>query len=469
MAKVTGFLDYERKDVRYRPVAERRVDTDEIVVLRPREELAEQAARCMDCGVPFCHEACPLHNRIPDWNDATYRERPERALDLLYATNNFPEFTGLLCPAPCEGSCVLGINRPAVTIKQVEFAIIEKAADKAFAPQPPASPSGKSVGVIGSGPAGLAAAQQLARAGHQVVVYERDEAPGGLLRFGIPDFKMKKSRIDRRVKQMQGEGVRFECSVAVGQDLAFDTLQVEHDALLLAVGAGQPRPLTVPGADLEGVHFAMPFLTANNRHVAGAPLPEALNAKGQRVVILGGGDTGADCLGTCHRQGAASVDQFELMGRPPDHRAVDNPWPQWPLIFRSSAAHKEGGERGYGMMTTELRGEGGRVVEVRGRKVRWVEGSSGMVWEEEDAFVQPADMVLLAMGFVSASGREWLEPAGLSFDARGRVLTHEGARQTTVDGVFAAGDVVRGASLIVWAIAEGRQAAAEIDAYLRTA
>ena len=457
MADPKGFLTTPRQTPARRPVDLRLRDWREVYEPFPPAALERQAGRCMDCGIPFCHNGCPLGNLIPEWNDLVWRSDWRAAIDRLHATNNFPEFTGRLCPAPCETSCVLGINADPVTIKQVEVEII----DRAFAagwvtPRPPAALTGFRVAVIGSGPAGLAAAQQLTRAGHAVTVYERDEAPGGLLRFGIPEFKMEKRHLDRRLDQMRAEGTRFECGVNAGTDLTAEELRAQYDAVVLSGGARVPRELPVPGRSLDGVHQAMAFLPDGNRHGAQAKI----NARGKHVVIIGGGDTGADCLGTAHRQGAQSVTQLEIMPRPPAARAANQPWPVYPMIFRVSSAHEEGGERVYAVSTASFLGDGeGRV---RALRLCDVDGFEPVPGTEREL---PADLVLLAMGFTGAERPGLLSDLGVEFDARGNVARDE-AFQTSVNGVFVAGDMGRGQSLIVWAIAEGRSAAAAVDGYL---
>ncbi len=473
MGKPTGFMDFERKTAKRRPVDERLGDWQEVYVepVLPADKLREQGARCMDCGIPFCHQGCPLGNLIPDWNDLVYRDQWRDAIDRLHVTNNFPEFTGRLCPAPCESSCVLAINQPAVTIKQIELAIIERAwAEGWIGPEPPSRLTGKSVGVIGSGPAGLAAAQQLARAGHQVTVYERADAPGGLLRYGIPEFKMEKRHLDRRIAQMTAEGVVFRTGVHVGENVDAAELRARHDALILAGGASRPRDLPIPGRDLDGVMFAVPFLTQANRRAAGLPVDdtESVIAEGLHVVIIGGGDTGADCLGTVHRQGCAGVAQFEIVPRPPDRRDQANPWPQWDNVFRVSSAHEEGGERVYQINTTEFVGDqAGHVRELRTVKVEMITNNGRPRFEPIAGSEQSyrADLVLLAMGFTGAEPGGMLDQLGVELDGRGNVQCGPG-RATTADGVFAAGDMARGQSLIVWAIAEGRHAAHQVDAWL---
>jgi glutamate synthase (NADPH/NADH) small chain len=454
MGKPTGFLEVARSKQPSRPVTERVGDYRHVYYAYPVEELTRQASRCMDCGIPFCHQGCPLGNLIPDWNDLVYRDNWRAAIDRLHQTNNFPEFTGLLCPAPCEGSCVLGINKDPVTIKSIELSIVDRAFDEGWiVPRPPASRSWKKVAVIGSGPAGLAAAAQLNRAGHSVTVFEKSDRIGGLLRYGIPEFKLEKRVLNRRLELLTAEGVVFRARVNVGEDVAVQDLRREFDAILLAGGAGQPRDLNVPGRDLKGVHFAMEYLAQQNRHCEGDEMPW-INAAGKHVVIIGGGDTGADCLGTVHRQGAKSVAQLELMATPPAERAAGNPWPLWPHIFRVSSAHEEGGDRVYEVQTTELRGENGRVRSLHGHHV--ADGS---------AFEMKADLVLLAMGFVGPEKSRLLSDLGVALTDRGNVARND-QWMTSVEGVFAAGDMQRGQSLIVWAIDDGRRAAAAIDSYL---
>ena len=471
MGKPTGFIEIHRKKPSTRPVPERLADWHEVYLPYPEEELQKQGARCMDCGIPFCHQGCPLGNLIPDWNDLVYRNHWEAASDRLHATNNFPEFTGRLCPAPCEGSCVLAINDDPVTIKSIEVSIVDRAFDEGWVvPKPPVVRTGKKVAVIGSGPAGLAAAEQLNRAGHSVTVFEKSNRIGGLLRYGIPEFKMEKRFLNRRLALMEQEGVVFLASINVGVDVTFDDLRKQYGAIVLAGGAGWPRDLTVPGRDLKGVHFAMEYLTLSNRRTEGDEIPddEFISAKGRHVVIIGGGDTGADCLGTVHRQGAASVHQFELLPRPPDSRAVDNPWPQWPNIFRVSTAHEEGGERVYSVATQRFAGDDhGRVNKLFGNKVELVRKDGRMTFEyvSGSEFEMNADLVLLAMGFLGPERNGLLENFGVKLTDRGNVWRDENW-MTNVPGVFTAGDMQRGQSLIVWAIAEGRSAARGVDLYL---
>ncbi len=471
MGKVTGFLETGRKKPPARPVEERVRDWKEVYLPYPEEDLRKQAARCMDCGVPFCHQGCPLGNIIPDWNDLVYRGRWREALDRLHATNNFPEWTGRLCPAPCEGSCVLGINDDPVTIKGVELAIVEHGFEAGWiTPEPPAVRTGKRVAVVGSGPAGLAAAQQLNRAGHWVMVFERADRVGGLLRYGIPEFKMEKRFLDRRLRIMEKEGVVFQTNAHVGRSPTVAELRKEFDAIVLACGAGQPRDLPVPGRELAGIHFAMEYLPLQNRRCEGDAVPDAefISAAGRRVVIIGGGDTGADCLGTAHRQGAASVHQLELLPRPPDTRAPDNPWPQWPNIFRVSSAHEEGGERWYQVSTRRFLGDAqGRVRALEAVKVDMVREGGRVEFRPIPGteFTLDTDLVLLAMGFLGPERQGPIEELGLRLTERGNVWRDQNW-MTSVPGVFTCGDMQRGQSLIVWALAEGRSCARGVDLYL---
>jgi glutamate synthase (NADPH/NADH) small chain len=459
-----AFLTEARESAPRRPVEDRVRDWFEIYLPLPEQKLRTQATRCMDCGVPFCHQGCPLTNLIPDWNELVARGRWREAVRQLHSTNNFPEFTGRVCPAPCEASCVLGINTPPVTIKQIEKTIIDRAFEEGFiAPEPPAHRTGKRVAIVGSGPAGLAAAQQLARAGHDVTVFEKADRIGGLLRYGIPNFKMEKHILDRRLEQMQAEGVRFRTGSHVGVNVPVEELRREYQAILLAGGAEHPRDLRVPGRELKGVHFAMEFLPQQNRRNEGDEVPEeeAILAGGKHVVIIGGGDTGADCLGTCHRQGAASVTQFELLPKPPDQRAASTPWPLWPMQLRSEGAHEEGGRRDWSVSTVRFTGDGGgRVKQLHGvrvdAKLQAVPGTE---------FAMDVDLVLLAMGFLGPVRSGLIEQLGVTLDPRGNVATSEDY-MSSVPGVFAAGDVRRGQSLVVWAIAEGRKAAKAMDEYL---
>ena len=472
MGKVTGFIEIKRKKHPTRPVEERLHDWREVYLPYPTPELRDQGARCMDCGIPFCHQGCPLGNLIPDWNDLVYRDRWHAAIERLHATNNFPEFTGRLCPAPCEGSCVLGINADPVTIKAVEVSIIDRAYDEGWVtPRPPEFRTSKKVAVVGSGPAGLAAADQLNRAGHSVTVFEKSDRIGGLLRYGIPEFKMEKRVLDRRLAILEAEGVAFKRSVDVGgADMPADRLRAEFDAVLLAAGAGQPRDLTVPGRELAGIHFAMEYLTLQNKRCEGDVIPDDafITAQGKHVIIIGGGDTGADCLGTTHRQGAKSVTQLELLPRPPAERAPDNPWPQWPNVFRVSTAHEEGGERLYAVSTQRFTGDAsGHVRTLNAVKVEMVRKDGRVAFDPVPGseFEIPADLVLLAMGFTGPEKSALLTDLGVALTDRGNVA-RDARWMTNVPGVFAAGDMQRGQSLIVWAIADGRSAARAIDEHL---
>ena len=470
MGKPTGFLEIARAKQPTRPVAERLRDWREVYRPFEPQALADQTARCMDCGIPFCHSGCPLGNLIPNWNDLVYRDRWQAASERLHATNNFPELTGRLCPAPCEGACVLGINDAPVTIKATEAAIIDRAFSEGWvAARPPARRTGKHVAIVGSGPAGLAAADQLNRAGHTVTVFERADRIGGLLRYGIPEFKLEKRLLDRRLALLAAEGVVFRTGCNVGIDLTADDLLSDFDAVVLAGGATAPRDLRVPGRDLDGIHFAMEYLTAQNRRCAGDDLSagEFISAEGKDVIIIGGGDTGADCLGTALRQNARSVRQLELLPRPPDERAPDNPWPQWPQIFRVSTAHEEGGERLFSVSTLGFDGDAGRVKALRAVRVERTGTNGRTVFQPTPGseFELPADLVLLAMGFTGPERGGLLEQFGVRITDRGTVWRDQ-AWMTTVPGVFAAGDMQRGQSLIVWAIADGRSCARGVDLFL---
>lgn len=465
MGEVTGFLKWQREMPTRRPVPVRLRDWKEVYEDFDEDKLKIQAGRCMDCGIPFCNNGCPLGNLIPDWNDLVYRDAWRDAIDRLHATNNFPEFTGRLCPAPCEAACVLGINDDPVAIKQVEVEIIDRAWDEGWVtPQVPSVRTGKRVAVVGSGPAGLAAAQQLTRGGHEVVVLERDDRIGGLLRYGIPEFKMEKRHLDRRLDQMRAEGTEFRTNAVVGGNIDIEVLRASYDAVVLACGATAWRDLPIPGRDLAGIHQAMEYLPLANKVQEGDLDASPIDAEGKHVVIIGGGDTGADCLGTAHRQRAASVTQLEIMPRPPDERAPTNPWPQWSFVYRVSSAHEEGGERLYSVNTERFLDDGnGNVRALLLHEVEMVEGRFVKV-EGTDREL-PADLVFLAMGFVGPEKGSWLDQLGVSYDERGNVA-RDRDYMTETPGVFVAGDMGRGQSLIVWAIAEGRACAAGVDRYL---
>ncbi|HVT94026.1 MAG TPA: glutamate synthase subunit beta [Bryobacteraceae bacterium] len=466
MGKLTGFMEYARETPQRRPVPQRINDWFEVYQEFPEDKVRTQGARCMDCGVPFCHTGCPVNNIIPDWNDLVYRGRWHEAIRVLHSTNNFPEFTGRICPAPCEAACVLGISEPPVTIKLIEKSIIEHAFQEGWiTPETPREHTGRRIAIIGSGPAGLAAAQQLARAGHSVTVFEKADRPGGLLRYGIPEFKLEKWVVDRRLDQMRAEGVEFRCGVHAGVNISAQELRRAFDAVLLTGGAEHPRDLNVPGRELDGIHFAMDYLPQANRVSAGETVPGQILATGKNVVIIGGGDTGADCLGTAHRQKPASVRQWEIMPTPPGERSPLTPWPLWPLKLRVESAHEEGGMREWSIATTHFEGENGRV-----RKLHAVQVGPAPKFEPVpgSAFSIDADLVLLAMGFTGPEKKGLVEQMGVELDARGNVKTGKDY-QTSVPGVFAAGDMRRGQSLVVWAIAEGRQAAASIHRHLAVA
>ncbi|MGD0091094.1 MAG: glutamate synthase subunit beta [Planctomycetota bacterium] len=470
MGKPTGFMEVKRELAKRRPVEKRILDWLEVYGPFTEEALRGQASRCMDCGTPFCHTGCPLGNIIPDWNDLAYRARWEEALLRLHLTNNFPEFTGRLCPALCEASCCLGINEPPVTIRQIEVLIVERGWEEGWIkPQPALRASGKKVAVIGSGPAGLACAQQLARVGHAVTVFERADRIGGLLRYGIPEFKMEKRLLDRRLGQLAAEGVAFVTHAHIGVTHPVAELRAKYDALALCGGAALPRGLDVPGRELKGIHYAMEYLPQANRAALGEHVPDQISAKDKHVVIIGGGDTGADCLGTAVRQGARTIKQFELLPKPPLDRAANNPWPQWPNILRTSSAHEEYECREFCIQTTKLEGEDGAVKKLHARRVNWKSGPNGGPPQPEPVpgseFVCGADLVLLAMGFLGPEKGPLLAQLGLKLSERGTVWTNED-KLTSVPGVFSAGDMARGQSLVVWAIAEGRACAYGIDKYL---
>jgi glutamate synthase (NADPH/NADH) small chain len=466
VGKVTGFLEFERLDPSKRAIAERVKDWHEFELPVVQDAIAKEGARCMDCGIPFCNTGCPLGNLIPDWNDHVFKNQPELAIQSLHATNNFPEVTGRICPAPCEAACVLGINDDPVSIKLIERTIADRAfAEKLVVPVMPKIRTGKKVAVIGSGPAGMAAAQQLNRAGHSVTLYERDDRIGGLLTYGIPDFKMEKDIVERRVKQMTEEGVVFKAGVDVGKTVTGDELRTSYDAVVLAIGARKPRDLPVPGRELDGVHFAMDFLTQQNRRVAGDVVPDegAILATGKNVVVIGGGDTGSDCIGTSHRQGAKTVTNFEIMPRPPDERASSTPWPMWPLMLRTSSSHEEGGTRDFSISTERITGKNGRIEKLHCVRVEMRDGKFERVAGSE--LVLDAELVLLAMGFVHPEHEGVVEQLGVKLDRRGNVAIDPNF-MSSVPGVFAAGDCERGQSLVVWAIADGRKAARGVDKFL---
>ena len=472
MGKVTGFKEIERQDNSYAPVAERIRHYKEFVIPLPEAELRQQGARCMDCGIPYCHNGCPVNNLIPDWNDLVYEGNWRGALDALHATNNFPEFTGRICPAPCEASCTLNITDNPVTIKNIEAAIIDRGWQEGWI-EPKISPrrTGKRVAVVGSGPAGLACAQQLARVGHAVTLYERNARLGGLLRYGIPDFKLEKTLIDRRLSQMRAEGVEFRSNVEVGVTISTDEVLASHDAVVLTGGSEAPRDMAIPGRELDGVHFAMHFLTQQNRRVAEEHIGDnrPILAGGKHVVVIGGGDTGSDCVGTSIRQGAASVTQIEIMPKPPEMEDKALTWPNWPMKLRTSSSHLEGAERDWSIATRSFKGDGNRVTSLELVRNKWESGADGrmnMVEVEGSEFEIKADLVLLAMGFLHPRHDGAIEGYGVELDPRGNVLANEEQYQTSQPGIFTAGDMRRGQSLVVWAIREGRQAAHAVDTYL---
>jgi glutamate synthase (NADPH/NADH) small chain len=473
MGKITGFMEIERRDRPYVPVPERVKFFREFVRPLPDEEMSRQGARCMDCGIPFCHTGCPVNNIIPDWNDLVYRGNWREALEVLHSTNNFPEFTGRVCPAPCEAACTLNINDDPVAIKSIEQAIADKGWSEGWiGPQVPKRKTGRKVAVVGSGPAGLACAQQLARAGHDVTLFEKSDRIGGLLRYGIPDFKMEKHLIDRRMEQMAAEGVTFRTGVHVGIGLTAAELVAQFDAIALTGGSEKPRDLPVPGRELAGIHFAMEFLPQQNRKVAGDAVANQILATGKDVVVIGGGDTGSDCIGTSFRQGAKSVVNFELMAQPPEQEDKPLVWPYWPLKLRTSSSHEEGAERAFAVATKRFEGENGRVKTLTACHVEWVKDERGAMAMKEvpgTEFTIPAELVLLAMGYLHPVHEGLVDALGVVKDARGNVKAGTdgpGAYATSIPKVFAAGDMRRGQSLIVWAIREGRQCAREVDAFL---
>ncbi len=464
MGKVTGFLEIDRRDRKYLPAGDRVRSYKEFLIPLSEGATRDQAARCMNCGVPFCHTGCPVNNQIPDWNDLVYRGDWLRALTNLHSTNNFPEFTGRVCPAPCEEACTLNLTDAPVTIKTIECAIVDRGWQEGWIkPEASATRTGKSVAVIGSGPAGLAAAQQLARTGHEVNVYEKWSRPGGLLAYGIPDFKMEKTHVAKRVKQMEAEGVTFICDMHVGVNISVLDIVAKHDAVIIATGAEQPRDLPIPGRELDGIHFAMDYLPQQNKRVAGESIGNAnpILAGGKHVVVIGGGDTGSDCIGTANRQGALSVTQLEIMARPPDHENKLMTWPDWPLKYRTSSSQEEGAERDFSVMTRKFTGANGHVTELH-----CVEVDKAMKPIEGSEFTIKAELVLLAMGFVGPVQTGMVKDLGVDLDKRGNIVADTNAYKSTVDKVFACGDARRGQSLVVWAIREGRQCARSVDQFL---
>ncbi len=473
MGKPTGFMEISRKDRSYQPVGERIHNFKEFVISLTDEEAGKQGARCMDCGIPYCHNGCPINNIIPDFNDLVYQNQWREALDVLHSTNNFPEFTGRICPAPCEAACTLNLTDQPVTIKSIECAIIDKGWENGWIkPQTPHRRTGKKVAVVGSGPAGLACAQQLARAGHAVVVFEKNDRIGGLLRYGIPDFKMEKHVIDRRIAQMQAEGVAFRPNSHIGRDIPVQTLVDEYDAVVLAGGAEQPRNLPIPGRELKGVHFAMEFLPQQNKRNAGDLLSDinAINAEGRHVLVIGGGDTGSDCIGTSIRQGAVQVTQIEILPQPPEKENKGLTWPLWPNKFRTSSSQEEGCGREFSVTTKAFEGEGGQLQQVRCARVEWKNQDGRWVMNEIEGseFIIKADLAFLAMGFLHPAQEGMLKEIGVELDERGNVKADTQNYQTSLGKVFSAGDMRRGQSLVVWAIREGRQAARAVDEYLMT-
>ncbi|MBF0621944.1 MAG: glutamate synthase subunit beta [Magnetococcales bacterium] len=473
MGKVTGFMEIGRETPQLRPVAERVQDFSDLYQIFPVEKLQEQASRCMDCGIPFCHNGCSLHNLIPIWNDWVYRGKWQQAVTAMHRTNNFPEFTGHVCPALCEASCVVGLNREPVTIRQIEQTIAEEGFKRGLIkPEPAKNKTGKTVAVVGSGPSGMAASQQLTRAGHTVTLFEKNEQPGGLLRYGIPDFKLEKWIIDRRLEQMKDEGLTVKTGVNIGVDISGDQLKSDFDAVVLTGGSEHPRDLPIPGRDLDGVHFAMTFLAQQNRRVAKESIPEdqVISAKGKRVVVIGGGDTGADCVGTSRRQGALSVTQLELLPKPPKSRSDETPWPMWPNMLRTSTSHEEGCERLWSILTKSFEGTDGKVKRLNCVRLHWQEREDGgfprMQEIEDSEFVLDADLVLLAMGFLHPVQEGMLTQLGVEYDNRGNVNVDDNG-MSSVEGVFAAGDMATGQSLVLKAISGGRQVAIGVDAWLR--
>lgn len=470
MGKATGFLEIDRREHSYSPVKERVRHFREFVRMPKKKELRDQGGRCMDCGIPYCHQACPVHNIIPDWNDLIYQDQWRAAIDVLHSTNNFPEMTGRICPAPCEAACTLNLIDQPVTIKDIERAIVDHARAKGWiVPQPPQSKSAYSVAVVGSGPAGLACAQQLARIGHSVTVLEKNDRLGGLLRYGIPDFKMEKELIDFRIQQMEAEGVVFRPNCHVGVDITTSSLLQDYDAIVLSGGAEYPRPLDQPGSDLSGVHFAMDYLVQQNRRSYGDTIESPINAKGQHVVVIGGGDTGSDCIGTANRQGAKSITQLEILGKPPEHEDKGLVWPFWPVKMRTSSSHMEGCHRDWSVSTRALIGNKGRVRELELVRVEWQRKSNGALTMTEvpkSTFRIPADLVLLAMGFLRPTHDALLKEVDIALDKRGNVAAESDNYQTSVEKIFVAGDMRRGQSLVVHAIWEGREAARCVDEFL---